>query len=43
MRGEASTVIYGTFLGATEKQVGRALEGLVTPAQRRVVRYKAPL
>lgn len=37
------TIIYGTFLGATEKQVGRALEGLVTPAQRRVVRYKAPL
>lgn len=36
------TIIYGTFLGATEKQVGRALEGLVTPAQSRVARYKAP-
>jgi hypothetical protein len=41
--GQPGTVIYGTFLGATEKQVGRALEGLVTPAQRRVVRYNAPL
>lgn len=41
--GGPSTVVYGTFLGATERQVGRALEGLVTPQQARVVRYKAPL
>jgi hypothetical protein len=38
-----STVIYGTFLGATERQVGRSLEALVTPQQARVVRYNAPI
>lgn len=31
-----------TFLGATERQVGAALERMVTPAAKRVVSYPAP-
>lgn len=36
------TTINATVLGATERQVGAALERLVTPAAKRVVSYPAP-
>jgi hypothetical protein len=34
--------IYATVYGGTERQVGAALERLVTPAAKRVVTYPAP-
>lgn len=42
LNGDTYVITGNTFLGATEREVGRSLERLVTPAQGRVVSYPAP-